>query len=46
MRKSTTLRIPKEILDTLDENAKSLGISRNAYIIMILNRNNNIKKVG
>lgn len=36
MRNQTTLRIPKELDENLTNTAKQLGISKNAYILMIL----------
>ncbi len=35
-KKQTTLRIPKELDETLTNKAKELGISKNAYILMII----------
>lgn len=32
-----TFRLPNELLKALDEDAKRRGISRNAYILQILN---------
>lgn len=35
-KKQTTLRIPKELDEKLTSNAKELGISKNAYILMLI----------
>ncbi len=34
----TTLRLPKEIDDKLNEASKKMGISKNAYIIMLISK--------
>lgn len=37
-RHQVTLRIPKEVDKVITETAKKMGISKNAYIIMVLNQ--------
>jgi len=37
-RQQITLRIPKDVDKAITEAAKKMGISKNAYIIMILNK--------
>jgi len=37
-RHQVTLRIPKEVDRAITEAAKKMGISKNAYIIMILTK--------
>lgn len=34
----TTLRLPKEIDNKLNEASKKMGISKNAYIIMLISK--------
>lgn len=36
-RHQVTLRIPKEVDKAITEAAEKMGISKNAYIIMVLN---------
>lgn len=35
-RNQTTLRIPKELDEKLTNKAKELGVSKNAYILMLI----------
>lgn len=37
-RIQTTLRIPREIDEAIAKIAKEMGISKNAYIVMVLNQ--------